>query len=824
MSNGASALEQLDALLFLALNHILAGNPEGIEPVLEKIVPLSKLDQLRFNQPKNILRSFIFGASPVSADLSILSNFAKQLESSDLAGELLEVSQLFESVEDIWLWISREFAMQLPEEDDAFEVALALEADYAQRSQAIGYTSYCFEMAKIIELSRYTADLSQYDFLVRANSGNRQLSDWHHGVVAPYNNFVRNFPLSLSPETPAFEYLSRQTYQEKLDYFLTAYDKALEKNSVAFCPQKLLPDIVLPLAMYYEADISSLLDWIYQERAYPSWLSRLQTLQSANEVVLKFADHEGRMLSAESQEGFVRKYIALIYYFAFYLESAMLSVDISRAYDLIDNSVTTLIELLDVMGSGGNLLHENTNLEDLPIYADFTEFVESSKNPLRPLYELDIKLCLAFLKNVTATCCQIYPVNGLTISKYLQLSQTGSSDPEGVKKEILRVLAHLEPSNHMKLLHSVKLIVSSFVRGDEQLESDIDQLVFERLLGVGLFLIANSFFHNTPSLTADQAFEAVLKKYKISFDEATSLDERSGSLKDAHECISLLSELASNLDVNGSHKEEVARLKHLSKALVNLKNFKLSLDGRGSAKPRDVLNKVTKIEDDELFTPFAIVSHVLEHNPKSYHAFEKLYRIVNDLAIYLNIDVSHVPFARIQSACIESALIDNNFDFAYKHCKIIVDLCSADDSKNLGDYWLTFYQTAKYVSPDWFNDDDIMMEKRKLDIYIKQRELLLVTLKHTKPSSTNTDNSRLILSQLRRKESEIDALYETLGNYSQRSTQMRTETPLLQVSENAGKLFNEASKTTSHASEKISNLFVSGLGWAIGANRRSPQN
>lgn len=34
----------------------------------------------------------------------------------------------------------------------------------------------------------------------------------------------------------------------------------------------------------------------------------------------------------------------------------------------------------------------------------------------------------------------------------------------------------------------------------------------------------------------------------------------------------------------------------------------------------------------------------------------------------------------------------------------------------------------------------------------------------------------------------------------------------------ANDIMNDASNTTTQASEKLSNLFVSGLGWALGAN------
>lgn len=822
-----SSLERLDAQLFLAFCSILATKPEAIELLLAKIIPLSKLGQLRFNQPSNLLRSFIFGVSSISVNLEGIAQYAQQITTQESESQSLNTAELSDDVEDLLLWTTQEYSVQLPDEEDAVRTAAALEADYAQRSKLIGYTSCetyaSFVMAKIIQLSKYTADLEQYDFLARTVQENESFLAWYHGMFAPYNNFKRSYGVVLG-DTAAFEYLLRQSYSDKLDFFIKPYTSAVEKNHVAFNPPKILSEVLLPVALYYGGDLSPLLEWVYTERKHTSWLSRLLTFQSTTESILKFTDYKGQGLLDESTAGFVSNYIALVYYFALYGESTVSSVDVSRAYDMIDNSVTVLIELLDVTSSGGSLLSEDVDLDNLPEYASFTDFVSSHANPLKSLFRLDTKRCLAFLKNAIATCCQVFPVNGLTVSKYLKLSQTGSIDQESVKKEVLRVLAHLESSNYEKLLHSVKLISSSFIKGDKLLEGELDHIIFERLLGVGLFANATEFYQNTPSLSVNQAFDVLQKKFKYEFDEATNLDERSGHLKQAHECVNLLSTLGSSENLDEASRAQIVKLKHLLKAISSLKNFKLSLDGRGSAKPLEVLTKITRTEDDEQFTPFSIVSHVLEQNPKSYHAFEKLYRIVNDLAIYLGIDVSHVPFARIQSACIESALIDNNFTFAYKHSKMLFDQHAADNNFSINEYWLTFYQTAKYIAPEWFNDDDILVEKKKLDVYLKQRELLFLTLKLTKPSSSTTDNSRLILTQLKQKEREIDSVFDHLGLYSELNTQMQTEPSVLQIPENAGRLLNEASKTasktTSHASDKLSNLFVSGLGWAIGANRR----
>ncbi|PSK76103.1 hypothetical protein CJJ07_004086 [Candidozyma auris] len=827
MSNsGISELDFLDAQLYLAVNDVLATHPEHIESLMARIVPLSKTGQLRCINTPNLLRSFIFGVSPINVDLKILVDLAKALLRRDSQNSSLEVGELMDDVEDTLSWIIREFSVNLLEDDESvIRASSNLEAEYAQRSKNLNYASWetyaSFAMAKLLELSRFTSDLEQYDFLCQSVGDSQHFEEWYNGIVRPYNYFRRQYGATMDPNTVSYDYLSRVSFFETVDFFLHPHGEAVKKSHVPWSPQKMLPGVLLPVSLYYNADITPLLEWAFSDKNYQSWLARLSTSRTTIESILSFTSYRGMKMPSESITASVRYYIALIYYFALYGEASVASVDISRAYDMIDDSVTVLIEEFDVTYSSGPLLPGGIDIDNLPSYSSFHGFSTSLDNPLRPLFMSDLPSCLAHLKNVTATCCQVYPVNGLTVSKYLKLSQSGLTDVELIKKEILRVLAHLKSSNHEKLLHSVRLITSAFVKEDQGLKKEVNHLIFERLIGSSLYSAASEFYEENLVHYVNEVFEVVLKKFKFEFEEASSLDERSGHLKEATECVSFLSCVSSSAELDDIHKQHIVKLKHLLKALHSLKNFKLSLDGRGSAKPSQILTKISRTDDNENFTPFAIVSHVLEQNPKSYHAYEKLYRIVNDLAIYLGIDVSHVPFARIQSACIESALIDNNFDFAYKNSKMLFDHYATKENPSLNNYWLTFYQAAKYVSPDWFNDDDDAHDQRKLEIYLKQRELLLLTLKLIGPSNSSVDNSRLILSQLRQKEREIDSAFEALNNQSEQSNKAQTQLPTLHIQENAGKLLNEASKTTSHASDKLSNLFVSGLGWAIGANRRN---
>ena len=91
-----------------------------------------------------------------------------------------------------------------------------------------------------------------------------------------------------------------------------------------------------------------------------------------------------------------------------------------------------------------------------------------------------------------------------------------------------------------------------------------------------------------------------------------------------------------------------------------------------------------------------------------------------------------------------------------------------------------------------------------------------------KPSNLTVDNSRLIIGQLRHVNQEIHRWYtEDSARYTE-TTQRAVESTRNQIQSNIKNLVGDASLSRAQAGEKLSNLLVSGIGWAIGANRQEP--
>ncbi|RLV89161.1 hypothetical protein JA1_005328 [Spathaspora sp. JA1] len=159
-----------------------------------------------------------------------------------------------------------------------------------------------------------------------------------------------------------------------------------------------------------------------------------------------------------------------------------------------------------------------------------------------------------------------------------------------------------------------------------------------------------------------------------------------------------------------------------------------------------------------------LITIISQQNPKSYISFEKLFQVISDLSIYFQSNQQDTYFNKVKIACIESSLIEDNFNYAYTQTMQLFPMCKD---------WIIFYQVGKYISPDW--------DTAPLYILIKQREILGLILEHF------DENFKMVLDQWDRINSQIEQ-YQ-VGQ---------------QVSREVGR-------------DVISNLLVSGLGWAIGA-------
>ncbi|CAN6603719.1 hypothetical protein TRVA0_002S03092 [Trichomonascus vanleenenianus] len=280
--------------------------------------------------------------------------------------------------------------------------------------------------------------------------------------------------------------------------------------------------------------------------------------------------------------------------------------------------------------------------------------------------------------------------------------------------------------------------------------------------------------------------EIVLDEFNEFFDKATNGNKARGSMKHAQQCLDLLSEPL-------SAKAEQARA--LLEATDNLSRFSLTLTPGVPLKPADI-----KLHGD----PLDIVHRVLEMNPAGYKQLNELVEIAQQLFFgltgdyepsYTTVDTVEI---KVRAMCAESALVNDDFATAYKYC-----MPALATLKNSQVAWTACYQVGRYISPTWTSISSKVLSDKSL------------ILTHTLDICPK-ENITGVLSAWRNVEAQLSE-----------STDRRTEKQeIKRLSPSPGSAGSKESSppiNQQRRRDQISNLLVSGLGWAIGANSTPTQ-
>lgn len=822
-------LEEVDARLFVAVCSALSMFPAEIETIFAKLGPITS-SQLAFNSPVNLLRVLLFYVSPVSVSVNSIALVASDLVLQNSAGSS-RLTDLLEEAEDMLIWISNEYHVASEEPELAvFQIASDIVINLAGRAKSVGFLAnpvdsdpkeclFSFVKAKVFELGKYHAQIGDLSPLFRVLEGYEPFDRWYQGVVLPYVYFWTNYASLNDKGIIASEFLGIRSYWDQFDYLLAPLDRQDFSYSEKVSIENYLSNVILPFAVYNGTNLQPLLKWMFETTHSGAISAQFLLWHKSLETIMSFSDFKGAHLEEQAYAELLRYYVAACYYFALVQEPDVASVEHAKIYDQISETVNSLVS-----GKTPSMAFSTSaDYSNLPDFASLLDFVSSTTNPVLYLFRGSLEESLSTLQQIISTCCQLYAVNGLTILEYLQLKGSQDMGFDTKQREVTKILSQVDESNYKKLLASVDTFSSVFIAENHSQRKEIDQLVVERLLNVNLFSLVLEFYQTKSGdqkLSPDVMFTLTVSKFWDLFDNSTNLDERIGRMKDATRCIEMLEVISLEHSLDEENRHVIIRLKHLLKAVRNLKNFKLVLEKQKPTTPKEILSRLTRSNRDDVFSPISLVTIILEQNPKSYLAFEKLYKIVNDLAIYLELEITDMFLPKVQSACIESALVDNNFDFACKQSKdLFTYYTNNKHSEQLNEFWLTFYQVGKYILPDWYNDFDESVESQKIEILTKQRELLSLTLKLTKPSTSTVDHSKLIINQIKLVNLAINEWYDNLESRRAETVYSTGGSSQTHMQKNITGLLNEATNSTNQAGEKLSNLFVSGLGWAIGAKR-----
>ncbi|CAH2353632.1 hypothetical protein CLIB1423_11S04170 [[Candida] railenensis] len=673
--------------------------------------------------------------------------------------------------------------------------AFRMDEKYSDKKEMV----FKFVQSKIWWSSKYLQTIDKYDAYFSLLAGYIPFERWYIGEFKPfiyYNQRAAKLPISYT------EYWDLD-FDGKFSLFI----QNLNQNNC----KEWLNSVILPLIDYNGGHFHLLAEWLFlseEERnlinSYKLWSSVLITLRG-NSGQLELMNY----------------YIASCYYYTiWHAESQISQMQNIKIHDSIREALS------NINGIDESSVVDTPQLSAL-LSTSYTSFHSFVNDPATSFLVESPSLLL----DIIHVCEKLNTTTKLSIHDFIDLKYKSNSLSR--QKEAMKIMNGVNETNWKLVLESLEIFKGAFIDQSSEESISLTKLVINRFLQANLFKVVDELYKTGAiQIEVDEYFQVLQAKFWEFFQLSTNLNDKIGKLHLAHELIPLFNTITSNQKLNEKCASQIIQIKHLLKAISNMKNFKIVIERGVPVTPGQIINQYSSFHS-ESNSPMDLISLILEQNPKSYLAYEKLYRILNDLILGIpNIDSSSIvdgSIARLKSTCIEAALIDNNFQFAYTKSMELFEHFRTDVEEDsiISKTWLTFYQVGKYVSPSWYDDegDKDGIARNKIDTLLKQREILSLLLKfNSSIKVTSSDNSRLILGQLAKLNYDIEEWYEsevewksqgkTLGRSSIGGSSFENQ----KIGAIAGDIVNEATHTTHQASEKLSNLFVSGLGWAIGAN------
>lgn len=347
----------------------------------------------------------------------------------------------------------------------------------------------------------------------------------------------------------------------------------------------------------------------------------------------------------------------------------------------------------------------------------------------------------------------------------------------------------------------------------------IDETLLISTLASGQFDFVEARFINVrrSAISSSVVTTHLLDAFYENYDKATSCSISRGGMKKAARCLELLQMKYANKSI----PSPVERAEKLFSGTNALSDYSLTLTPGVPLHPIEL-----RVQSKD---PLVIIHRLLELNPKLYLELSFLQDISKDL--YYGItgnkgDIEEID-TRVRAMSIDAALADSNFEQAYIYTQKLQESFKEFPSKNQL-AWTTCYQVGKFVSPEW---DGTAPES----VLSKQLELLSFTLtyapKENLPSilkvwervESQFNEERPVKQRARQQQTSTDILASASSRFA-RAIQSSASTTFGSGRNNGPNQESEFDDGEDHATsrkrDQISNLLVSGLGWAIGANPR----
>lgn len=668
-----------------------------------------------------------------------------------------------------------------------------------------------FVQAKLTHDLAYLLDVNALVPIIDVALDDADLNRQYHGLLVPY----RYYHTHAEDPVTLLKFLALKADHNAV---FTTLVEPLNGEPVAL--DAWLRQVLLPVAHYFGDDWTPLYHWLFGDQTlYISGQEVVDYFAMLHRVVGVLADAHVNV------DAVIEGYLATVYYFALVQRQGD-KLSSHKLVTVYDTMALTLAKLQKLVAPSGNVVTASSVLVDaVDHYDTLPQFLDDPNNPIRHLFAPPSLEAVEYLADVVRLCQRMTLTCLLTLRKCIVYQQGGAEAQ--IDRDVARLTLNLTATTWRHWWEATDQLITAFV-GDADHQARLYRVVIERCLFANLFdAVTDDLFDHHRLMVLDPTwFELVMDKFWHSFGTATSLSDKQGELAHASRCLTVLDHMtARGLEVSLDNNRQAVATKHLMKLVRMMANYKFP----PNTTPNTLVTRYTD-------SPLAVATLILTKNPKLYLGFDKLFKIVNDFAIYadyaqsqpspfrpghnrtvsgalqLSQQPEHGYFPKLKAACIELALADNNFNWAYTQLTLLFDYyLPAEINAN----WLTFYQVGRYV-------DAATADMPPLDTLQKQHQVLGRVL--ALMDATN-DSQRVVLRQWQRVDDAIAAYYppQVLDQVTDASFATHKIDSLAlvtgEVNQMALSLLNDATAHSTQAGEKLLKMLVLGLGWAIGANK-----
>lgn len=626
------------------------------------------------------------------------------------------------------------------------------------------------------ELLNFTSEISQ------------QLLAWQLSTVDTLRDFRRYYSAHNQPWISLMEF--EDAKPEKVIPFLLQY-------STRETIHRDINTLVIPYLSFYGGE-DSLWDWVGSKPDSTKHLGLIETLLA-----------QGGVSNTPYQDSFLRSVVAASYRHSETTEAS---------YELL-RSINTGLNTCDSISNGES--YDNDKLSPFNADSSFSEFFDSK---LTSPTKKSFKLLGTFIKaadtlNITVLDIAFIALLGTEEDQQrISCNYIFGADSPDDKSDWKSFDSDIWNTKLNSLNWLQENVLHKLQRGWIE-----ETLLIASLETASFSFVKRHYFESAQTpLHPAVITNLTLKAFYTFYDSATNGNTTRGIMKNASQCLQLLA----------PGEKAIYEAEILLSAAHELSNYTLYLQSEKpgeSSKNMPMTPKQIRNYPDKL----GLVHRVLELNPKAYLDYDKLVSISSNLChgttqnIHLD---SEKNAMHIRKMCIEAALVDSNFDKAYDYALpsllsvaptakgILLQESDAETEEREIESWTSLYQIGKYISPFWDSDNI------PLNVLQRKMQALSYSLKlcpqEQIPAILHTWQRYDKLRDEALKRAENSTLY----NVGQTLSAAVSSAPSL-LPANFTKVLSSTASSISVSSspgssmnprkrDQISNLLVSGLGWA----------